>query len=108
MGVPYSRIRETLGAEFGVRPSKGQLSEWLRGIHSPLGSACNFSARPSPELAYVIGVKLGDGSLNRKGYNRRIRLTSVDLDLCWSSIAASPRCSALGDTHRGLTPRDET
>jgi len=79
-GLSYSRICETLGAEYGVRPSKGQLSYWLRGIHGPFGSANRFLAEPTPELAYVIGVKLGDGSLNRKGYNRRIRLQSIDLD----------------------------
>ena len=79
-GLSYSKIVETLRKEFNVGPSKGQLSEWLRGIHGPFGSANQFLAEPTPELAYVIGVKLGDGSLNRKGYNRRIRLQSVDLD----------------------------
>ncbi len=45
-----------------------------------------------PELAYVIGVKFGDGSISLKGYNRRIRLQSVDRDFvlefdrCVSSI----------------------
>jgi DNA endonuclease len=96
-GLSYSRICETLGAEYGVRPSKGQLSYWLRGIHGPFGSANRFLAEPTPELAYVIGVKLGDGSLNRKGYNRRIRLKSVDLDFvlefdrCLSKVLGTRR-----------------
>jgi len=80
MGLTYSQIAEALKWEYKVGPSKGQLSEWLRGIHGPFGSANRFLAEPTPELAYVIGVTLGDGSLNRKGYNRRIRLQSVDLD----------------------------
>ena len=42
------------------------------------GAPTGFLAEPSPELAYVIGVEQGDGSINRKGYNRRIRLHSVD------------------------------
>ena len=78
--MSYSRISEELLREYGVRTSKGQLSYWLRGIHEPLGSANRFAAEPTPELAYVIGVKLGDGSINRRGYNRRIRLQCIDLD----------------------------
>jgi intein-encoded DNA endonuclease-like protein len=79
-GLTYSEIAETLRRQYDAAPSKGQLSEWLRGIHLPFGSANRFVAEPTPELAYVIGVVLGDGSLNRQGYNRRIRLQSVDLD----------------------------
>jgi intein-encoded DNA endonuclease-like protein len=79
-GLTYSEIAEALRKQHRAAPSKGQLSEWLRGIHGPFGSANRFLGKPIPELAYVIGVKLGDGSLNRKGYNRRIRLQSVDLD----------------------------
>ena len=68
-GMSYNKIIRTLLQETGFKASKGQLSEWLREIHSPLGSA-NYSPEPSPELAYVIRVELGDGSITRKGYNR--------------------------------------
>jgi intein-encoded DNA endonuclease-like protein len=87
-------------------PSKGQISEWLRRIHGPFGSANRFLAEPTPELAYVIGVKLGDGSLNRKGYNRRIRLQSVDLDFvlefdrCLSEVLGTRRHTPWFDTKR--------
>lgn len=90
--MSYNKIIQTLEAEIGFKASKGQLSEWLRGRHSPFGSANRFSPNPTPELAYVIGVELGDGSLNRKGYNRRIRLSAIDLDFvlefdrCLSSV----------------------
>ncbi len=105
-GLAYFKIAEALERQYNIRPSKGQLSEWLRGIHGPLGSANNFSAEPTPELAYVIGVTLGDGSLNRKGYNRRIRLQSVDLDFvlefdrCLSKVLGTRRHTPWFDTKR--------
>jgi intein-encoded DNA endonuclease-like protein len=95
-----------LGSQYGVAPSKGQLSEWLRGIHGPFGSANRFLAEPTPELAYVIGVNLGDGSLNLKGYNRRIRLQSVDLDFvlefdrCLSRVLGTRRHTPWFDSKR--------
>ncbi len=106
MGLTYSEIVEALKTEYGVAPSKGQLSEWLRRIHGPFGSASRFLAEPTPELAYVIGVTLGDGSLNRKGYNRRIRLQSVDLDFvlefdrCLSKVLGTGRHTPWFDSKR--------
>ncbi len=105
-GLTYSEIRDSLRKQYGVGPSKGQISEWLRGIHGPFGSANRFSAAPTPELAYVIGVELGDGSLNRKGYNRRIRLQSVDLDFvlefdrCLSRVLGTRRHTPWFDSKR--------
>lgn len=63
-------------------------------------------SKPTPELAYVIGVTLGDGSLNRKGYNQRIRLQSVDLDFvlefdrCLSKVLDSRRHTPWFDSRR--------
>jgi intein-encoded DNA endonuclease-like protein len=54
----------------------------------------------------VIGVTLGDGSLNRKGYNRRIRLQSVDLDFvlefdrCLSAVLGTRRHTPWFDKKR--------
>ena len=61
---------------------------------------------PTPELAYVIGVNFGDGSLNRKGYNRRIRLQAIDLDFllefnrCLSKVLGTRRHTPWFDTKR--------
>jgi len=105
-GLTYSEIAEALKKQHSVAPSKGQLSEWFRGIHLPFGSANRFSAEPTPELAYVIGVNLGDGSFNRKGCNRRIRLQSVDLDFalefdrCLSKVLGNGRHKPWFDTKR--------
>lgn len=106
MGLTYSEIAEALKTEYKVGPSKGQPSEWLRGIHGPFGSANRFFAEPTPQLAYVIGVILGDGSLNRKGHNRRIRLQSVDLDFvlefdrCLSKVLGARRHTPWFDSKR--------
>jgi intein-encoded DNA endonuclease-like protein len=106
-GMSYNKIAETLLRETGFKTSKGQISEWLREIHSPLGSANYFSPEPSPELAYVIGVELGDGSITRKGYNRRIRLSAIDLDFvmefdrCLSKILGTRTHTPWFDKRRG-------
>ena len=105
-GLSYSKIRKVLAENYGYTPSKSLLSEWLRGLHSPVGSANLFGAEPTPELAYVIGVKLGDGSINRKGYNRRIRLQSIDqefvmeFDRCLSKILHTRRHRLWADKRR--------
>jgi intein-encoded DNA endonuclease-like protein len=65
---------------YGVRLSKSHISYWLRGVHNPYNGRYIPSIeflRPSKELAYVIGVKLGDGYTSRKkraikGYNNVI------------------------------------
>ena len=104
--LSYSKIRELFSEKYGFAPSKSVLSEWLRKIHHPLGSAHNFVTKPTPELAYVIGVKLGDGSINRRRYNYRIRLQSVDrefveeFDRCASSVLRSKRHTLWKDSRR--------
>lgn len=65
-GLSYSGIQSVVSEEYGFSPSKSMLSEWLRGKHHPLGSANRFAAEPTPELAYVVGVEFGDGSISRK------------------------------------------
>ncbi len=105
-GLSYSKIRQVLSEKYGFVPSKSLISEWSRGVHHPLGSANRFVAEPNPELAYVIGVRFGDGSINRKGYNRRIRLQSVDpefvveFDRCLSVILRSARHALWEDNKR--------
>jgi len=62
---------------YGVRLSKSHISYWLRGIHNPYNGRYIPSVeylKPSEELAYVIGVKLGDGYTTKrrriiKGYS---------------------------------------
>jgi intein-encoded DNA endonuclease-like protein len=73
----YRGIIGEVWRRYGVRISESSISEWLRGVHSPYNGRRIPSLellKPSEELAYVIGVKVGDGYVGkksrvRKGYN---------------------------------------
>ena len=50
-GLSYGEVSEAIGKEVGFRPSKSGLSEWLRGLHAPLGHIAVFdvhTARSRP------------------------------------------------------------
>jgi intein-encoded DNA endonuclease-like protein len=86
-GLRYSEIIEDIQRRYGVTLSKSHISYWTRGIHDPYNGRYIPSIEflePSEELAYVIGVKVGDGYVARrrravKSYNRvRIGLKVKD------------------------------
>jgi intein-encoded DNA endonuclease-like protein len=95
--LTYSRIRDDIELRYNVRLPKATISDWVCGRHSPMGRANKFDSRPSPELAYVIGVEAGDGSLNFNRYNYRIRLKANDkefveeFDRCLSRMLSTAR-----------------
>jgi intein-encoded DNA endonuclease-like protein len=76
-GLTYRGIIKEIYRRYGVGISKSHISYWLRGVHSPYNGRRIPSLellKPSEELAYVIGVKVGDGYTYRvrsvrKGYN---------------------------------------
>jgi intein-encoded DNA endonuclease-like protein len=76
-GLTYRGIIREAYRRYGVRISKSSISEWLRGIHNPYNGRRVPSLEllePSEELAYVVGVVLGDGYAYMKrraikGYN---------------------------------------
>jgi intein-encoded DNA endonuclease-like protein len=78
----YREIIEEIQDQFGVRLAKETISDWVRGVSSPLNSGHLFDPKPTPELAYVIGVETGDAFLNEKrnNYQYRIRLRAVDVE----------------------------
>jgi intein-encoded DNA endonuclease-like protein len=77
-GRSYNEIRAAIKEEFGIVLSKSQISYWTRGIHDPHNGRRIPSLellQLSEDLAYVIGVLCGDGSVweksrVRKGYRR--------------------------------------
>jgi intein-encoded DNA endonuclease-like protein len=86
-GLSYNKIIDEIYRRYGVRISISSISEWLRGIRSPYNGRRIPSLellKPSVELAYVIGVVLGDGYIKKKsrvreGYNHVIiRLEAKD------------------------------
>jgi len=60
-GLGYKRISKTLEEMYGIGLNPGVICNWIKGRHNPLGK-CNKIIQ-SPELAYVIGGWLGDGTL---------------------------------------------
>ncbi len=86
-GLTYKGIVDEIRRRYGFRLSKSLINYWLRGIHRPYNGRYIPSIEflePSEELAYVIGVKLGDGYVTKrrrviKGYNQvRIGLKVKD------------------------------
>jgi intein-encoded DNA endonuclease-like protein len=79
-GLTYGEIIKEVWRRCGVRISKSHISYWIRGVHNPYNGRRIPSLellRPSEELAYVIGVVLGDGyaikkRLAIKGYSDSI------------------------------------
>ncbi len=73
-GRSYNEIRAAIKEEFGIVLSKSQISYWTRGIHDPHNGRRIPSLEllePSEDLAYVIGVLCGDGSVWEKGRVRK-------------------------------------
>jgi intein-encoded DNA endonuclease-like protein len=66
--------------KYKTKLSKGSISQWVRGIHLPWGNLNRFSLKPCPELAYVIGAILSDGSLHHHGYANEMMLSVKDAD----------------------------
>jgi intein-encoded DNA endonuclease-like protein len=109
-GLMYRGIIEEVWRRYGVRISKSLISEWLRGVHSPYNGRRIPSLellKPSEELAYVIGVVLGDGypKMKRrviKGYNYvMIGLKARDREF----VEGFGRCLAKVLGRRQIRPR---
>jgi intein-encoded DNA endonuclease-like protein len=77
-GMSYGRIQENISASLGSHISKGSISQWVRGIHKPLGRVNEFNQTATVELAYVIGVVLSDGNVNSRKYDREVLLSVTD------------------------------
>lgn len=81
LGLSHSQIVETIYRFHGVRLHRSNISFWERKLHHPLGKVNKFRAKPSRELAGVIGAILSDGNLyKRKNIARRIWLSVKDKD----------------------------
>src|SRR5881296_3363232 len=79
-GLSYRQIQEAVLRNRQVRLAKSTISVWVNGLHGPTGRLNSFRPNPTPELAYVIGVILGDGNLNIHGYNAELILAVTDHD----------------------------
>jgi intein-encoded DNA endonuclease-like protein len=60
-GLSYSQLMEKIYEKYGKQLPLSTISHWVNKIHNPLGRLNKFNEKPSPELAYIIGVILSDG-----------------------------------------------
>jgi intein-encoded DNA endonuclease-like protein len=99
-GLTYRGIIGEVWRRYGARISKSSISEWLRGVHNPYNGRRIPSLellKPSEELAYVIGVKVGDGYTYRRKHaikyynNVKIGLKARDGSLSRSSLGVLQR-----------------
>jgi len=77
-GLSYNQIIRRIQADHGVALRKSHLSDWISGKHKPFGYVRALNDTPSPELGYVIGVKMGDASMSVSNYNYKIKLRVTD------------------------------
>lgn len=78
-GLSYNQIVRRVETEHGVTLRKSHISGWVNGKHKPFGYVTAFDPTPRAELAYVIGVMLGDASTSdNRGYSHKIKLRVVD------------------------------
>jgi DNA endonuclease len=81
MGLSYNKIIAEIERTRGVRLNKSHIHGWVTGKHRPFGDVRPFDASPTPELCYVIGVKMGDASTSLTGrYNHKVKLRVKDKD----------------------------
>jgi intein-encoded DNA endonuclease-like protein len=63
-GLTHGKITEELWRRHGVKLSISVISYWVRGVHNPYNGRYIPSIellKPSEELAFTIGAKMGDG-----------------------------------------------
>jgi len=91
-GHSYNQIIAMIKAESGVTLRKSHLYGWINRKHRPFGYVVAFDPTPTPELAYVIGVNLGDASTSdSRNYNHKIKLRVTDKEFA----AEFARCLGL-------------
>jgi len=80
-GLSYTKIREEIHRRYGVWIGTETIRRWLRGVSSPYNAIRIPSLellKPSEDLGYVIGVRLGDGYTYEEGYDYVIGLKAKD------------------------------
>ena len=80
-GYSYGRIVNVISDDYSLKLSKATVIRWCNGTHSPFNRIRTIHLGPSPELSYVVGVFLGDGSVHLKNNGRYIiKLKVIDLE----------------------------
>jgi intein-encoded DNA endonuclease-like protein len=80
-GLSITKIREEIYRKYGVWIGTRTISRWLHGVTSPYNGRRIPSLellKPSEDLGYVIGVRLGDGNAYENSAGYIIRLQAKD------------------------------
>jgi intein-encoded DNA endonuclease-like protein len=80
-GLSCSEIRKEIYRKYGIWVDRSTINRWLRGVSSPYNGRRIPSLellKPSEDLAYVIGVRLGDGYTYEEGDRYIIGLKAKD------------------------------
>jgi len=80
-GLSYTKIRNKIYRKYGVWIGKSTIWSWLRRVSSPYNGRYIPSLKllkPSEDLGYVIGVRLGDGYTYEEGDGCVIGLKAKD------------------------------
>jgi len=77
-GLSYNEVAGAVRGEVGFRPSKSELSYWLRGVCTPLGRMSVFDVH-QPEVGLIMGLVLSDGNEHRCYHRGRIDHTRGEL-----------------------------
>jgi intein-encoded DNA endonuclease-like protein len=80
-GLSITKIRKEIHRKYGVWIALSTINDWLRGVHSPYNGRyipLPELLKPSEDLGYVIGVRLGDGYTREKNHDYIIGLKAND------------------------------
>jgi intein-encoded DNA endonuclease-like protein len=82
-GLSHKKIRREIYRKYGVWIGRSTISRWLRGVCTPYNGRHIPSPellKPSEDLGYVIGVRIGDGYIRETsdGYGYIIGLGAKD------------------------------
>ncbi len=103
-GLSYREIVDEIYRKHGIKLSKSHISFWVRGLNSPYNRGYIPSVgflKASEELAYMIGVVLGDGYATKgrtiKNYNNvkvglkvKDREFAVEFARCLAMVLGRP------------------
>jgi intein-encoded DNA endonuclease-like protein len=80
-GLSLTKIRDKIYRKYGVWINTSTISRWLHGVSTPYNGRRIPSPellKPSEDLGYVIGVRLGDGYTSEKSDGHIIGLRAKD------------------------------
>jgi intein-encoded DNA endonuclease-like protein len=73
-GLTHGQIQERIYEKYGMQLPQPTISNWVNEKHKPFRNLNKFDGKPSPELSYIIGAILGDGTKYMESGHRNYTL----------------------------------